>query len=64
MKFKKFEWALSLKIVLLLLVMSCIAFLLVRGNYTVAGVSCLLLIYQVFNLFSFTNKSNEELNMV
>lgn len=61
MKFKKFEWALSLKIVLLLLVMSGIAFLLVRGNYTVAGISCLLLIYQVFNLLTFTNKSNEEL---
>ncbi|MBC7887095.1 MAG: HAMP domain-containing histidine kinase [Ferruginibacter sp.] len=61
MKFKKFEWALSIRIILLLAIMIGIAFLLVKANYTIAGISCLVLIFQVFDLFRFSNKSNEEL---
>ncbi len=61
MKFKKFEWALLLRIVLLLALMSGIAFLIVKANYTGAGISCLLLVFLVYDLFRFTNKSNEEL---
>lgn len=61
MRFKKFEWALLLRIVLLLALMSGIAFLIVKANYTGAVISCLLLIFLVYDLFRFTNKSNEEL---
>jgi len=61
MKFKKFEWALLVRIVLLLAIMSGIAFLLVKTNYTLVAVSCIALIFLVFDLFRFTNKSNEEL---
>ena len=61
MKFKKFEWALSLRIVLLLLAMSGVAFLLVKGYYSVAVLVCVGIIFLVINLFRFTNKSNEEL---
>ncbi|MEP7110736.1 MAG: HAMP domain-containing sensor histidine kinase [Ferruginibacter sp.] len=61
MKFKKFEWALSLRILLLLAIMTAIAFLLIKTYYTVAGIGCLMLIFQVFDLFRFTNKSNDEL---
>jgi two-component system nitrogen regulation sensor histidine kinase NtrY len=61
MKFKKFEWALSLRILLLLAMMSGIAFLIVKTQYPGAGIACLVLIFQVFDLYRFTNKSNEEL---
>ncbi len=61
MKYKKFEWALSLRILLLLAVMSGIAFLLMRGLYPLATICCGIIIFQVIDLFRFTNKSNEEL---
>src|SRR6187549_1084247 len=61
MKFNRFEWALSIRIVMLLAVMSGIALLLVKGIYPLAGIACMVLIFQVFDLYRFTNKSNEEL---
>jgi two-component system, NtrC family, nitrogen regulation sensor histidine kinase NtrY len=61
MKFKKFEWALSLRILLLLIVMSGVAFLLIKGTYSVGILCCGIIIFQVIDLFHFTNKSNEEL---
>ena len=61
MKFKKFEWALAFRIVMLLSVMSGVAFLLVKGQYTMGVIGCMALIFQVFDLYRFTNKSNEEL---
>lgn len=61
MKFKKFEWALLIRIILLLAIMSGIAFLLVNANFTLGAVGCLVLIFLVFDLYRFTNKSNEEL---
>ena len=61
MKFKKFEWALSLRIVLLLLAMSGVAFLLMKGSYSFAVLICVCIIFLVIDLFRFTNKSNEEL---
>ena len=61
MKFKRFEWALSIRIVLLLSVMSGLAYLLVRGQYSLGIIGCLVLIFLVFDLYRFTNKSNEEL---
>jgi c-di-AMP phosphodiesterase-like protein len=61
MKFKKFEWALLARIVLLLAIMCGIALLVVKANYSAAVIICLLLVFLVFDLFSFTNKSNDEL---
>ena len=61
MKFKKFEWALSLRIILLLLAMSAVAFLLVQGNYIISILIGVGIIVLVVDLFHFTNKSNEEL---
>lgn len=61
MKYKKFEWALSLRILLLLATMSAVAFLLVKEYYTYGGVVSLVIIFEVLDLFRFTNKSNEEL---
>jgi nitrogen fixation/metabolism regulation signal transduction histidine kinase len=61
MKFKKFEWALSLRIIGLLSVLSVIAFLLTHGYPTVGLLFCVLIVFQVVDLFRFTNKSNEEL---
>lgn len=61
MKFKKFEWALLFRIVLLLVVMSGIAFLIVKANYFAGAISCIVIVFQVFDLYRFTNKSNAEL---
>jgi len=61
MRFKKFEWALSLRIAALLIVLSGVAFLLTHGYPTIGTVCCILIVFQVINLFKFTNKSNEEL---
>jgi two-component system, NtrC family, nitrogen regulation sensor histidine kinase NtrY len=61
MKFKRFEWALSIRIVLLLAVMSGLAYLLVNSQYSIGIIGCLVLIFLVFDLYRFTNKSNEEL---
>lgn len=60
MKFNRFEWALALRILMLLLMMSGIAYLISHSPPT-AGVAALILIFQVFDLYRFTNKSNEEL---
>ena len=61
MKFRKFEWALLIRILLLLSLICGIAFLLVKQQYTIVAIGCMVLIFLVFDLFRFTNKSNEEL---
>ena len=61
MKFRKFEWTLLLRILLLLVVMSGLAFLFVKGQYPASVLVFMLLAFLVFDLFRFTNKSNEEL---
>lgn len=61
MKFKKFEWALLLRILLLVTIMIGVAFLVVKLNFTLVFIGSGLLIFQVYDLFRFTNKSNEEL---
>ncbi|MDO9376116.1 MAG: HAMP domain-containing sensor histidine kinase [Bacteroidota bacterium] len=61
MKFRKFEWTLLLRIVFLLAMLSGIALLLVRQYYMPAAFCVVILIFQVIDLFRFTNKSNVEL---
>lgn len=61
MKFKKFEWVLSLHILLLMLVICMVAFLLVKGYYSAAVICCGIVVFQVMSLFHYTNKSNDEL---
>jgi nitrogen fixation/metabolism regulation signal transduction histidine kinase len=61
MTFKKFEWTLLLRIVLLFASLSAAAFLLNRGVYPVMAVIMVVIIFQVIDLFRFSNKSNEEL---
>ena len=61
MKFTRFEWALLLRIALLLAVMTGIASLIVKPNYTGAILGGLFLLFQVYDLFRYTNKSNDEL---
>ncbi len=61
MKSKRFEVILSIRIALLLIVLSGVAFLLTHG-YPAIGTICIVIIgFQVFDLFKFTNKSNDEL---
>ena len=61
MKFRKFEWTLSLRILLLLVVLSGIALLMIKESYTFAGFLIVIMVFQVVDLFRFTNKSNVEL---
>jgi len=61
MKFKRFEVALSIRIALLLLLLSGVAFLLTHGYPSIGIICCVVIAFQVFDLFKFTNKSNEEL---
>jgi len=61
MKFKRYEWTLLLRILMILAVMSGIAFLLVYAQYPGIVLCALVLVFLVFDLFRFTNKSNEEL---
>ena len=61
MKFRKFEWTLLLRILLLLVVMSLLAFLFVKEQYPASILVVILFAFLVFDLFRFTNKSNEEL---
>ena len=54
MKFKRFEWALAVRIALLLAMMSAIAFLIMKQNVTsvgTAGIAARGLIFQVFDLY-------------
>lgn len=46
---------------MLLVVMSGIAVLFEKGYYSGVAIGCIAIIFQVFDLFRFTNKSNEEL---
>ncbi len=61
MKFKRFEWALSVRIFLLLAVLSGIAYLLTHNYPSLGALLCFIIVFQVIDLFRFTNKSNEEL---
>ena len=61
MKFTRFEWVLLLRIALLLAVMTGIAFLIVKPYYTGAVMGGLFLLFLVYDLFKYTNKSNDEL---
>jgi len=61
MKFKRFEWALSIRIFLLLAILSAVAFLLTHNYPTFGALLCMIIVFQVIDLFKFTNKSNEEL---
>src|SRR6188768_4138043 len=61
MKFRKFEWTLLLRILFLLGMLSGIALLLVKQYYMPAAFCIVIMIFQVIDLFRFTNKSNVEL---
>src|ERR671913_2413865 len=61
MKFRKFEWTLLLRILFLLGMLSGIALLLIKQYYMPAAFCIVIMIFQVIDLFRFTNKSNVEL---
>lgn len=61
MKFRKFEWALLLRIVLLLIALSAISMLLVKQYYPFFTLCIIVAVFLVYDLFKFTNKSNVEL---
>jgi two-component system, NtrC family, nitrogen regulation sensor histidine kinase NtrY len=61
LKHKKFEWALAIRILLLLLVITGCAILATKAMYTFAALVAVVVVLLVLDLFKFTNKSNEEL---
>jgi nitrogen fixation/metabolism regulation signal transduction histidine kinase len=61
MNFKKYDWSLIIRIVLLFATMSGAALLLVKGLFIVMAVAIAIVILQVIDLYRFTNKSKDEL---
>jgi two-component system, NtrC family, nitrogen regulation sensor histidine kinase NtrY len=61
MQFKKYEWTLLLRIMLLFAALCGGAVLLLKGLYIFLFLLALVIIFLMIDLFRFTNKSNEEL---
>ncbi len=61
MTFKKYDWNLVARIVLLFITLSVAAYLLVQGYYIILGIVVVLIVFEVIDLYRFTNKSKEEL---
>ena len=61
MTFKKYEWRILLRVVLLFITLSIAAFLLVKGLYVYLLLAAPVIIYQVINLYRFQQKAHKEL---
>jgi two-component system, NtrC family, nitrogen regulation sensor histidine kinase NtrY len=61
MTFKKYDWSLIVRIALLFATMCGAALLLSNGLYLAMGAVTILVIFQVIDLYRFTNKSKDEL---
>ncbi len=61
MTFKKYDWNLFLRIAVLFITQSAAAFMLSKGHFIMLALAVALIIFQVIELFRFTNKSRAEL---
>src|SRR5438105_3902549 len=61
MTFKKYDWSLLLRIALLFITMCGAAFLLTKSLYPFMALVAVVVIFQVIDLYRFSNKSQEEL---
>lgn len=62
MNYSQYKWYLLLRIFALLATLSLLSWLFIQGSFSLAIPVILLAVYQTFDLFRFTNKSNEELS--
>lgn len=60
--FKKFEWRILIRVVLLFITLSVAAWLLVNGWYVYLFLAIPVIIYQVFEFFRFQRKAHVELD--
>src|SRR4026209_348849 len=61
MIFKKFEWRILIRVVLLFITLSTAAYLLVREWYVYLLFAIPVIIYQLFDIFRFQRKAQQEL---
>ncbi len=61
MNYSQYKWYLLLRIIALLMTLSLLAWLILQSQVNLAIPVLLLVVFQTFDLFRFTNKSNEEL---
>jgi nitrogen fixation/metabolism regulation signal transduction histidine kinase len=62
MSYKKYEWRILLKVVFLLITLSAISFLSVKGWYVYLLIAVPVLIYQCIDIFRFQRKAHDELD--
>src|SRR6195952_5777683 len=62
MIFKKFEWRILIRVLLLLVTLSATSFFLVKTWYVYLILTIPIVIYQVLEFYNFQRKAHEELN--
>src|ERR1051325_8823205 len=62
MIFKRYEWRVLLRVVLMFLTLSAAAFFLVKGWYIYLFIAIPFIIYELFDLYQFHKKTKEELD--
>jgi two-component system nitrogen regulation sensor histidine kinase NtrY len=62
MMFKKYEWRIVLRVLLLFAILCAAAFLLVKGFYVYFAIGVPIVIYQVIEFYRFQQKAHNELN--
>ena len=62
MNFKKFEWRIFFRVIILFLILSGAAYLMVSKHYIYFFLTIPLIIYLVIDFIQFQKKTHEELN--
>jgi nitrogen fixation/metabolism regulation signal transduction histidine kinase len=62
MKFRNFEWLISIRVLLMFATLSLAAFLLVKGWFVYLALVVPLIIYEVVEFYRFHKKAQEEIN--
>ncbi len=62
MMFKKYEWRILLRVLLMFITLSAASFLLVKGWYVYLLLVLPVIIYQLFDLYRFHRKTKDELD--
>src|SRR6516225_7836382 len=62
MIFKRYEWRLVLRVLLLFGTLSFTAFIVLKGMYLYLVISCPIIIYQVIDLIRFQKKAQDEVS--
>ena len=58
--FKKFEWRILIRVLLIFITLSAASFLLVKGLYIYLSIVSLIVIFQVIDFYRFNKKAQDE----